>query len=96
ALVSTVVAITLFFAGLARVCATRAATLSTVEPIVTVVLGALILDERITPVQVGGGALILAAVWMLARTPRADRLPGSSGHRATETTSVIDMSSTCE
>lgn len=96
ALVSTVIAITLFFAGLARVGATRAATLSTVEPIVTVVLGALILDERITPVQVAGGALILSAVWMLARTPQADRLPGSSGHRATETTSRIDMSSTCD
>lgn len=67
ALISTVIAITLFFAGLARVGATRAATLSTVEPVVTVILAALVLDERIAAVQVGGGVLILLAVWILAR-----------------------------
>ncbi|HEX8740527.1 MAG TPA: DMT family transporter [Casimicrobiaceae bacterium] len=73
ALVSTVIAITLFFAGLARVGATRAATLSTVEPVVTVILAALVLDERIAPIQVAGGVLILAAVWMLARAPESAR-----------------------
>jgi drug/metabolite transporter (DMT)-like permease len=67
ALVSTVAAITWFFAGLRRVGPTRASTLSTVEPAVTVALAALILDERIALVQLAGGALILAAVVMLAR-----------------------------
>ena len=67
ALVSTVAAITWFFAGLKRVGPTRASTLSTVEPAVTVTLAALILDERIALVQLAGGALILAAVVMLAR-----------------------------
>lgn len=73
ALVSTVIAITLFFAGLARVGATRAATLSTVEPVVTVILAALVLGERIAPVQIAGGAMIVAAVWLLARAPGVDR-----------------------
>ena len=67
ALVCTVAAITLFFAGLARIGPTRASTLSTVEPLFTVVLAAAILDERIAPVQIAGGVLILAAVVMLAR-----------------------------
>jgi drug/metabolite transporter (DMT)-like permease len=65
--VSTVAAITWFFAGLKRVGPTRASTLSTVEPAVTVALAALMLDERIALVQLAGGALILAAVVLLAR-----------------------------
>jgi drug/metabolite transporter (DMT)-like permease len=71
ALVSTVAAITLYFAGLARIGPTRAATLSTVEPLVTVTLAALVLGETIAPVQIAGGALILAAVVLLARAGRA-------------------------
>ena len=71
ALVSTVAAITLFFAGLARVGPTQASTLSTVEPVFTVMLAGLLLGERIAPVQLAGGALILAAVVLLARAPSA-------------------------
>jgi drug/metabolite transporter (DMT)-like permease len=70
ALVSTVLAISLFFAGLARVGATRAATLSTIEPVVTIALAAVVLGERIAAVQLAGGALILGAVLLLARAPR--------------------------
>ncbi len=70
ALVSTVAAITLYFAGLARVGPTRAATLSTLEPVVTVTLAALVLGEAIAPAQIAGGALILAAVALLARAAR--------------------------
>jgi drug/metabolite transporter (DMT)-like permease len=70
ALVSTVAAITLYFAGLARLGPTRAATLSTLEPAVTVTLAALVLGEAIAPVQLAGGALILAAVALLARAAR--------------------------
>ena len=67
ALVSTVAAITLFFAGLARIGPTQASTLSTIEPVFTVLLAAFLLGERIEVVQAIGGALILAAVVMLAR-----------------------------
>lgn len=68
AVVSTVVAVTAFFAGMERVGAADASTLSTLEPVVTVVLAAVVLDERITVVQLAGGLLILAAVIGLART----------------------------
>ncbi len=68
ALVSTVVAITTFFAGMARLGPADASTLSTLEPVVTVVLAAAVLDERITLVQLAGAAFILAAVVLLARS----------------------------
>ena len=71
ALVSTVGAITLYFAGLQRIGPPRAATLSTLEPVVTVTLAALVLGEAIAPVQIVGGALILAAVALIARSPPA-------------------------
>lgn len=69
AIISTVASITLFFAGLKRVGPTQAATLSTVEPVFTVILAAVILGERIAPIQLAGGVLILAAVLVLARLP---------------------------
>jgi drug/metabolite transporter (DMT)-like permease len=71
ALVSTVAAITLFFAGLALVGPTQASTLSTIEPLFTVLLAAVLLGETIAPVQLAGGALILAAAVLLARAPQA-------------------------
>ncbi len=70
ALVCTVAAITLYFAGLARVGPTRAATLSTVEPVFTVLLAAVVLGERAAGLQLVGGALILFAVVLLARAPQ--------------------------
>ena len=69
ALVSTVAAITLFFAGLERIGPTQASTLSTIEPLFTVLLAAVLLGETITPPAICSGALILAAVLLLARAP---------------------------
>jgi drug/metabolite transporter (DMT)-like permease len=65
ALVSTLGAISLFFAGLRRVGPTTASILATVEPLVTVVLALLIFGEMLGVVQVVGGALVLAAVLVL-------------------------------
>ena len=61
AVVSTVGAISLFFAGLKRVGPTMAAILSTAEPVVTVVLVFLLFGESLGPIQVIGGLLVLAA-----------------------------------
>ena len=76
AVVSTVVAIGLFFAGLRRVGPTTASILATVEPLVTVVLAFLVFGETLGPLQLAGGALVLAAVPVLhARlAPRRRRL----------------------
>jgi drug/metabolite transporter (DMT)-like permease len=76
AVVSTVAAIGLFFAGLRRVGPTTAAILATVEPLVTVLLAFAVFGETLTAPQLLGGALVLAAVPALhARWPRARRLP---------------------
>ena len=70
ALVSTVVAVSAFFAGLRRVGPSEAAILSTFEPVVTVTLAFLVLGERLAPAQLAGGALVLAAVILLQLRPR--------------------------
>jgi drug/metabolite transporter (DMT)-like permease len=56
------IAISLFLASLPRIGAALAALLSTVEPVVTIALAAVILGERLSAVQFVGGALILLAV----------------------------------
>jgi drug/metabolite transporter (DMT)-like permease len=72
--VSTVAAISLFFAGLRRVGPTAASILSTVEPLVTVLLAAAVFGEVLSPVQMLGGALVLSAVPVLhARLRRRGR-----------------------
>jgi len=84
ALVSTVVAISLFFAGLPRVGPGAASILATVEPVVTVLLAFAAFGETLAPVQLAGGALVVAAVVVLeARPPRAvpaiiDRTPATA------------------
>ena len=67
ALLCTVVAITLYFAGLERIGPVRASTLSTIEPLCAVVLAAILLGETLAPVQLAGGALILAGAVGIAR-----------------------------
>jgi drug/metabolite transporter (DMT)-like permease len=62
ALVSTVGAILMFFAGLARVGPSAAAILSVFEPVVTVALAAAAFGESLAPVQLAGAVLVLAAV----------------------------------
>jgi drug/metabolite transporter (DMT)-like permease len=66
AVVSTVAAISLFFAGLSRVGPTTAAILSTAEPLTTVVLALLVFGEVLAPVQLAGGVLVLGGVVVLS------------------------------
>jgi len=62
AVVPTMIAISLFLAGLPRIGAARAALLSTVEPVVTVGLAVTLLGDRFSIGQAIGGALVLVAV----------------------------------
>lgn len=68
ALLSTVFAIVAFFAGLERVGPTNASVLSTFEPVTTVILAFLFFGEEIGPMRITGGALILFAVILLAKS----------------------------
>lgn len=82
ALISTVVAMVGFFAGMKHLGAADAATLSTLEPVVTFVLAAIFLDEPVTATQMAGGAIVLGAVIALARGQGAtDQGKGSTSSR---------------
>jgi drug/metabolite transporter (DMT)-like permease len=83
AIVSTVVAISLFFAGLRRVGPTTASILATVEPLVTVLLAFLVFGETLGGVQLAGGALVLAAV-LVVQAPPLRRAPVPAAAEATQ------------
>ena len=70
--VSTFIAIQTFYAGAQRIGAAQASLISTVEPIWTIVLAYLLFGFTLTPVQLVGGALIIAGV-LLAQTGPAAR-----------------------
>jgi drug/metabolite transporter (DMT)-like permease len=67
ALVGTVVAVGAFFAALERLGPSDTSVVSTAEPVVSVAVAAAVLGERLGPVQVAGGVLVLVAVVVLAR-----------------------------
>lgn len=66
-LIATVIPVVTFLAGLERIGPTNAAMLSTLEPVVTVLLATWIFDERLNPIVMFGGTLILFAVILLTR-----------------------------
>ncbi len=66
-MVATVIPVVTFLAGMRRIGPTNASMLSTIEPVVTVVLAALLFGEALPPVILLGGGLILLAVLLLAR-----------------------------
>jgi drug/metabolite transporter (DMT)-like permease len=70
ALVSTVLAITAFLVGLKWLGASLTSVLSTLEPVVSVMLGALVLHETVSGLQAAGGAIVIAAAIWLALEPR--------------------------
>lgn len=74
AVLGTALAIGFFLAGLDRLGPVRASVYSTLEPVFTLVLAAVFLGEAVTPLRAAGGALILAAVVVLARAD-APRTP---------------------
>jgi drug/metabolite transporter (DMT)-like permease len=62
AVVPTMIAISLFLAGLPRIGAARASLISTLELVVTVALAILLLGDRFSPLEAVGGVLVLGAV----------------------------------
>ncbi|MCW2665396.1 MAG: Permease of the drug/metabolite transporter superfamily, partial [Frankiales bacterium] len=76
ALVGTVVAVAAFFAALERLGPADTSVISTFEPVVSVVAAAAVLGERLGPVQVAGGVLVVLAVLVLARlAPEREAVP---------------------
>ena len=67
-ILATVIPVSTFLAGLERIGPTNASLLSTLEPVVTVLLAAWLFAERLEMVTLIGGALILVAVVVLTRS----------------------------
>lgn len=65
--ISTIIPVVAFLAGLEIIGPTNAAMLSTLEPVVTVLLAAWLFGEKLLPVVLVGGGLILIAVILLTR-----------------------------
>ncbi|MFN8596052.1 MAG: EamA family transporter [Anaerolineae bacterium] len=66
-IVATVIPVFTFLAGLQRIGPTDASMLSTLEPVVTVILAALLFGEALSALTLLGGALILVAVVLLTQ-----------------------------
>ena len=74
-LLGTVVAVAAFFGALALLGPADTAVVSTAEPVVSVAVAGLAFGDRLTPWQLAGGALVLIAVVVLARTPTPEPVP---------------------
>ena len=80
ALVSTVLAFVTFFAGLKRTGPIAASTLSTLEPVVTVMLATVVLGEGMGLLQLLGGVFILIAAITLVRSETVQKKPKAPPH----------------
>ena len=67
ALFATVLAVLFFFAGIERLGPSRASIISTLEPVGTTLLSALLFHDRLGLWQLGGGLLVLGGIiWLQA------------------------------
>ena len=78
AVISTFVAIQTFSAGSRLIGAAQASLISTVEPVWTICLAALILGERLGPIQLVGGVLVIGGV-ILAQLRTGEPAPDGGG-----------------
>ena len=72
AIISTVVAMGFFFAGVSRIGPGEAAVFSTIEPVVSIAVGVYALDENLTTTRIVGALCVLVSVAVLAQLSRAD------------------------
>ncbi len=77
AVLGTLVAVLFFFAGMALIGPSSASIISNIEPVVTVVLSAILLSETITPLQTSGGLLILFGILILQSRKKEPSAPSS-------------------
>jgi len=70
-LIATIIPVVTFLAGLKLIGPTDASMLSTLEPVVTVLLAAWLFGERLSPIILIGGGLILTAVILLTHAELA-------------------------
>lgn len=72
AIVCSFMAMTLFLAGLRRITSSEASILSTTEPLFGVLIAALFLGEKLLPIQILGGSMILIGMCLIAISKKSD------------------------
>lgn len=72
---ATAVAFLLMYTAIARIGSTRTSVAAMLEPVTTLALAALVLDERLTARVLLGAALVVAALPVLATTARRSEPP---------------------
>ena len=67
---ASLVAVACFLVGIKYIGASQASIISTLEPVITLCLGVALLGESVSAGQLVGGAMVLAAVVLLAKKPK--------------------------
>lgn len=70
--ISTILAMGFFFAGVSRIGPGEAAVLSTIEPVVSIAIGVTLLNEDLTAPRIIGAVLVLVGVAVLAQLSRVN------------------------
>lgn len=73
----TVIAYQLYTTGLSKMESGRASITATIEPVIAVLIGTLLLGDILSPWQIGGMVLILAGVILIRLEPETDLTGGS-------------------
>jgi drug/metabolite transporter (DMT)-like permease len=84
ALISTVGPMVLFLMGLEKISGTEASLLSTMEPVTATIAAALVLGESLSPLQLLGGGLVLAALVVSSLSRRSSRIKLEIVHRTAQ------------
>lgn len=82
AVFSTAVGMTAFIVGVERLGPSRASIMSALDPLVAVAAGGIVFGERLGPIQLAGGLLVVTAVLVL-QLPGVARLRSGARARAT-------------
>lgn len=72
AIIPTLMGILFLFKALEILGASKSAIISSFEPVVTLLLAYLVIGDRITAIQLTGGALILSSVFLVQRKSKKD------------------------
>jgi drug/metabolite transporter (DMT)-like permease len=70
AIFSTVLPVVLMAEGMRRIGSSKAAIMSSIGPVATILLGFVFLGEQMTLLQIGGAALVMAGVLVISRKKR--------------------------
>ncbi len=85
AIISTVIALSFLFIGIQRIGPGQASVLSTIEPVVSITVGVIALNESITAVRVLGAILVVIGVAMMAQAARSSEEPAAQTDTAPHT-----------